>query len=81
MPEKTIDGKRGSKMDDFIRVRYDLSMERISRFPEESEVKAPYQDYFKTVASFIGLCDEVLTAKLSGEMKNWSEEYHAEINH
>ena len=67
-------------MDDFIRERYELSMERISRFGEEELVKAPYQAYFQFLASFIGLCDFVLKAQMSGEMKNWTEEQHAAVN-
>ena len=67
-------------MDEFIRERYELSMERILRFPEEESVKEPYRDYFKTVAEFIALCGEVMDAQESGALKKWSQEQLAELN-
>ena len=67
-------------MNDFIRERYELSMERICRFCEEESVQEPYLAYFKSVAEFIKICDEVLKAQISGEMKNWTQEQHAEMN-
>ena len=67
-------------MNDFIRERYELSMERICRFCEEDSVQEPYLAYFKSVAEFIKICDEVLKAQMSGEMKNWTQEQHAEMN-
>jgi len=68
-------------MDEFIRERYELSMERISRFVEEESVKEPYRAYFRFIAGFIGLCDEVLKAQISGEIKTWTSEQHAVVNH
>ncbi len=68
-------------MDEFIRERYELSMERISRFVEEESVKEPYRAYFQFVAGFIGLCDDVLKAQISGEIKTWTGEQHAAVNH
>ncbi|MBE5972361.1 MAG: leucyl aminopeptidase [Lachnoclostridium sp.] len=68
-------------MDDFIRERYELSMERICRFGEEESVKEPYRAYFRSVADFIQLCDKVLKAQMSGDSKNWTKEEHAAVNH
>ena len=47
-------------MNDFIRERYEVSMERICRFHEEESVPALFQAYFVTMAGFIKKCDEVL---------------------
>ena len=44
-------------MNDFIRERYELSMERICRFCEEDSVQEPYLAYFKSVAEFIKVCE------------------------
>ena len=68
-------------MNDFIRERYELSMERICRFHEEESVPAPFQAYFTAVAEFIKKCDEVLKARVSGELQKWTKEQHAAINH
>ena len=68
-------------MNDFIRERYELSMERISRFPEEDTVKEPYRSYFHAASKWIALCDRVLKAQESGEIKHWTKEQHAEMNH
>ena len=54
-------------MNDFIRERYELSMERIARFPEEETVKEPYRSYFHAASAWITLCDQVLKAQESGE--------------
>ena len=67
-------------MNDFIRERYELSMERICRFCEEESVQEPYRAYFRSVAEFVKKCDEVLNAQISGESRNWTKEHHAEIN-
>ncbi len=67
-------------MDDFIRERYELSMERIARFPEEEAVKEPYRSYFHAASGWIALCDQVLKAQESGEIKNWTMEQHADMN-
>ena len=68
-------------MNDFIRERYELSMERICRFHEEESVPALFQAYFVTMAGFIKKCDEVLKAQISGELQKWTKEQHAAINH
>ena len=68
-------------MNDFIRERYELSMERINRFGEEEIVKEPYREYFRFLAGFIGMCDQVLNAQISGEMANWTMDQHVSMNH
>ena len=67
-------------MNDFIRERYELSMERIGRFAEEEIVNNPYRAYFHSIAGFIGLCDTVLRVQESGDIRNWKEEQHASLN-
>ena len=57
-----------------IRERYELSMERISKFLEENTVKAPYLDYFRNVSSFIALCGEVMDAVRNGSIAEWTKE-------
>lgn len=68
-------------MEEIIRERYELSMERISRIPEECEVNEKYRDYFFKAASLIGLCGEILEAKQSGELNSFTKEQHAQMNH
>ncbi len=68
-------------MNDFIRERYELSMDRISRFCGETLVKEPYQAYFCSVAEFVKKCDDVLKAQMAGKCKRWMKEQHARINH
>lgn len=67
-------------MDEFIQERYELSMERISRFGEEKSVQEPYRAYFQFVSEFIGVCDVVLKAQMSGEMERWTRAQHAAMN-
>ncbi len=67
-------------MDEIIRERYELSLERILGFQEENFVKELYKDYFVSVSKYIALCDEILKAQESGEIQNWSEEQHALMN-
>lgn len=67
-------------MDEIIRERYELSMERILRIPEEESVEEPYREYFKAVAKFVGLCGEVMEAQQSGALKAWTREQLAELN-
>lgn len=68
-------------MDEIIRERYELSMERIKGFQSEDAAKELYRDYFKKVSEFIGLCGKVQEAQESGEMNGWGEEQHALMNH
>lgn len=67
-------------MNDFIRERYELSLERICSFCEEDSVKEPYRAYFCAMAKFIKKCDLVLNSQVSGEMKHWTMEQHEAIN-
>ncbi len=68
-------------MDEFIRERYELSIERIHGFGEEQLVKEPYRTYFQFVSMFVDLCDDILKKQMSGEMEHLSKEQLAEINH
>ncbi len=68
-------------MNDFIRERYELSMERICRFCEEESVREPYRTYFRSVAEFIKMCDKVLSVQVSGECESWTKEQYAAMNH
>ena len=67
-------------MNDFIRERYELSMDRICSFCEEDSVKEPYRAYFCAMAKFIEKCDLVLNSHVSGEIEQWTMEQHAAIN-
>ncbi|MBQ6856036.1 MAG: leucyl aminopeptidase, partial [Lachnospiraceae bacterium] len=67
-------------MNDFIRERYELSLERICSFCEEDSVKEPYRAYFCAMAKFIKKCDLVLNSHVSGEIEQWTMEQHAAIN-
>lgn len=55
-----------------VRERYELSMERIKTMEQENTVKAPYNDYFNRVASFINLVGSLVNLVEKDQLKDLS---------
>ena len=55
---------------ELIDERFALSMERIKEIAKENIVKAPFHDYFKQVAEFISLVDEIKSKR----EQNWFQD-------
>lgn len=57
--------------DQLLKERYELSMERISRFLTEETVKEPYRDYFRRTAEFILMIGRLVKEKEDGSFDSW----------
>ena len=67
--------------DEILDERYRLAIDRIRQVREEENAREPYRDYFRQVAAFILLMDEVRQALLTGEERNRSFSERMAVNH
>lgn len=61
--------------------RYELSIDRIREMKAEKAVPEELQDYFKVMASFVELLDEVATDVKNGTLRKKSRKELQELNH
>lgn len=62
-------------MEDLILERYELSRNRIAEIAEESRIQEPYGAYFKRMAAFLVMTDEVFHQKRQGwDLSQWQEQ-------
>ncbi len=70
-----------------IEERYELAIERIKEISKEDTVAGTFRDYFRCMARFIGMLDELNSKIESGtyadlpldELKKWNESLYADI--
>lgn len=60
--------------------RFDLAMERINSILVEETVKAPYLEYFRTVADFILMIEDINEMNINNELSEKSEEWLKTMN-
>ena len=53
-----------------IEERYELALDRIRLMQTEDTVGEPYRDYFKKMAEFVLMLDELRTELLDGRYQN-----------
>ena len=53
-----------------IEERYELALDRIRLMQTEDTVGEPYKDYFKKMAEFVLMLDELRTELLDGRTEN-----------
>ena len=56
-----------------IEERYELALDRIRLMQTEDTVKEPYRDYFKKMAEFVLMLDELRDELLVGRIKNMEQ--------
>lgn len=70
-------------MDEWIMERYTLAKERINEIKNETEVKAPFLDFFQHTAEFLLKAAEVMEADIRKmdlkELTKWNQEFYQEL--
>ncbi|MGN0153392.1 MAG: aminopeptidase [Lachnospiraceae bacterium] len=64
-----------------VRQRYELAMERIRSFQEDTNIKTPYLDYFARTAQFMQMLDTLKGHVDSEDLKDTSFEEMRQYNH
>ena len=66
---------------EILQERYDLCMERIALLEQETAAPAPFDVYFRSIASFLRLMDHVRKELISGKTAEYSLEEWQALNH
>ena len=70
-----------------IEERYELALDRIRLMQTEDTVKEPYRDYFKKMAEFVLMLDELRDELLDGryqkftleELRTWNRRLYQDV--
>lgn len=70
-----------------VEMRYELAIERIKGIPEEETVPSPFREYFKTLADFVLMIDELRNEFLDGtwykatlpKMEKWNQRLYQDV--
>ena len=63
-----------------VEMRYELAIERIQNIPHEKTVQAPFCDYFKKLAEFLLMINELRASFLDNKWENADLEYMEKWN-